>query len=135
MEMENTFVMLKPDCLRRGLVGEIISRIEKKGLKVVDLKMRQLDTGFLYEHYAHIADKPFFSDILADMVSGPVIGMNIRGENAVAGMRLLVGATKIEAAIPGTVRGDFALSTTKNLIHASDSAENGKLELARFFGI
>jgi len=134
MEIESTFVMLKPDSLRRGLIGEIISRIEKKGLKIADLKMKQLDTAFLNEHYAHIADKPFFFDILADMLSGPVIGMNVCGENAVAGIRLLVGATKIEDAIPGTIRGDYALNTTKNLIHASDSVENGAIEIARFFG-
>ena len=134
MGTENTFVMLKPDCVMRGLVGEIISRIEKKGLKIIDMKMRQLDTGFLNDHYAHLVDKPFFPDIVAEMLSGPVIGMNVYGENAIAGVRLLVGATKIEQAIPGTIRGDFAFSTTKNLIHASDSIENGTIELARFFG-
>lgn len=134
MGTENTFVMLKPDCVQRGLIGEIISRIEKKGLKIVDFKMKQLDTGFLYEHYSHIADKPFFTNILAEMLSGPVIGLNVCGENAIAGMRLLVGATKIEEAIPGTIRGDYAFDTTKNLIHASDSIENGSIELVRFFG-
>ena len=126
--------MLKPDCIRRGLIGEIITRIEKKGLRVIDMKMAQLDSDFLYKHYAHIADRPFFGDIITDMLSGPVIGMNVCGENAIAGMRLLVGATKIEEAIPGTIRGDYANNTTKNLIHASDSVENGLVEIGRFFG-
>jgi len=133
MEIQNTFVMLKPDCIRRGLIGEVILRIEKKGLKIVNMEMRQLNSEFLNAHYAHIVDKPFFPEILEDMLSGPVIGMSVCGENAIAGIRLLVGATKIEEAIPGTIRGDFALSTTKNLIHASDSVENAAVELARFF--
>lgn len=134
MELENTFVMLKPDSIKRGLIGEIISRIEKKGLKISEIEMKQLDTEFLNAHYAHLADKPFFPDILSYMLSGPVIGMKICGENAIAGIRLLVGATKIEDAIPGTIRGDYALSTTSNLIHASDSVEAAEAELKRFFG-
>ena len=90
--MEDTFVMLKPDCMKRGLVGEIITRIERKGYRIIDAKMMKLSVKFLYEHYAHIADQPFFSEVLRYMMSGPVFGMHVRGENAVLGMRILAGS-------------------------------------------
>lgn len=133
MAEEKTFVMLKPDCMRRGLVGEIITRIERKGYRIVDAKMMKLSTNFLYEHYAHISDKPFFPEILSHMLSGPVFGMIVRGENAVLGMRILAGATKFEDMQAGSIRGDYALSTVNNLIHCSDSVENGETEIKRFF--
>jgi nucleoside-diphosphate kinase len=133
MAVENTFIMLKPDCLKRGLVGEIISRIEKKGYRIIAAKMMMLDAKFLYVHYAHMSDRPFFSDILKYMLSGPVLGLSISGENAVLGMRLLIGATDINEAKPGSIRGDFATSIMNNLIHGSESAESAKVELARFF--
>ncbi|SHI16938.1 nucleoside diphosphate kinase [Sporobacter termitidis DSM 10068] len=134
MAEENTFIMLKPDCMKRGLVGEIITRIERKGYRIVDAKMMKLSASFLYEHYAHLADQPFFPLILNHMLSGPVFGMIVRGENAVLGMRHLVGATKFEDAQPGSIRGDYALSTVNNLIHCSDSVETGETEIKRFFG-
>lgn len=132
--MERTYIMLKPDAVRRGLMGEIISRIEKKNYKITNAKMMTLSEPILREHYAHIADKPFFPGMLSYMTSGPVLAMIVEGENAVAGMRQLMGATKFEDALAGTIRGDYATSTTENLIHGSDSVENAEIEIKRFFG-
>ncbi len=133
MAIEKTYIMLKPDCIKRGLMGEVISRIEKKGYKIVDAKMMCLDETVLREHYAHIVDKPFFPEIVEYMTSGPVLAMIVEGESAVKGMRILMGATKFEEAAAGTIRGDFAFCTTENLIHGSDSAENAEIEINRFF--
>lgn len=133
-KMERTYIMLKPDCIRRGLVGEVISRIERKGYRIADAKMMMLDEPILREHYAHIVDKPFFPETVTYMTSGPVLAMIIEGENAVKGMRTLMGATKFEDALAGTIRGDFASSTTYNIIHGSDSLENAEIEIKRFFG-
>ena len=93
MAVERTYLMLKPDCIQRGLMGEVIARIERKGYKIVDAKMMNLDEAILREHYAHIADKPFFPEIVEYMTSGPVFGMIVEGENAVAGARIIMGAT------------------------------------------
>ena len=134
MSIEKTYIMLKPDCVKRGLIGEVISRIERKGYKIVDAKMMNLDEAILKEHYAHLADKPFFPNIVEYMTSGPVLGMIVEGENAVKGMRIIMGATKFEEATAGTIRGDFAHSTRENLIHGSDSPENAEIEIKRFFG-
>ncbi|MBQ0135236.1 MAG: nucleoside-diphosphate kinase [Oscillospiraceae bacterium] len=132
--MERTYIMLKPDCVKRGLMGEVINRIEKKGFKITNMKMMNLDEAILKEHYAHIADKPFFPGILEYMTSGPVVAMIVEGDNAVLGMRTLMGATKYEDALAGTIRGDYATSTGNNIIHGSDSVENGEIEIKRFFG-
>ncbi len=134
MAVERTYIMLKPDCIKRGLIGEVISRIEKKGYIIVDMKMMYLDEKILREHYAHIADRPFFPDIVEYMTSGPVVAMIVEGENAVKGMRILMGATKFEEATAGTIRGDYAFCTSENIIHGSDSIENAKIEINRFFG-
>lgn len=134
MSIEKTYIMLKPDCVKRGLMGEVISRIERKGYKIVDAKMMNLDEAILKEHYAHLADKPFFPEIVSFMTSGPVLGMIVEGDNAVQGMRIIMGATKFEEATAGTIRGDFAHSTSENLIHGSDSLENAEIEIKRFFG-
>ncbi len=134
MAMERTYIMLKPDALERGLIGEILTRIEHKGYRIEQMKMITLDEPILREHYAHIADKPFFPDTLAYMTRGPVLAMVVAGENAVRGMRILMGATRFEDAAAGTIRGDFAHSTTENLIHGSDSVENAEIEIKRFFG-
>ncbi len=133
MAIEKTYIMLKPDCIKRGLMGEVISRIEKKGYKVINAKMLRLDEIVLREHYAHIVDKPFFPEIVEYMTSGPVLAMIVEGESAVKGMRILMGPTKFEEATAGTIRGDFAFCTTENLIHGSDSAENAEIEINRFF--
>ncbi|MEI3541273.1 MAG: nucleoside-diphosphate kinase [Acutalibacteraceae bacterium] len=131
--MEKTYIMLKPDCIKRGLMGEVISRIEKKGYRITDAKMLNLDEKILREHYAHIADKPFFQEIVSYMTSGPVLAMIVEGENAVKGMRILMGATKFEEATAGTIRGDYAFCTSENIIHGSDSIENARIEIKRFF--
>ena len=122
MAMERTYIMLKPDCVKRGLMGEVISRIERKNYKIIDTKMMMLDEPILREHYAHIADKPFFPEIVTYMTS------------AVKGMRIIMGATKFEEATAGTIRGDYACCTSENLIHGSDSVENAEIEIKRFFG-
>ncbi len=130
---EKTLIIIKPDAVQRNLVGEIISRLERKGLKIVGTKMMSIQTATLEEHYAHIKDKPFFPGIRDFMQSCPVIVMAIEGINAVSAIRLLVGPTKAWEANAGTIRGDFSLSTQSNLVHASDSIENGELEVKRFF--
>ena len=133
--MERTFVMLKPETIRRGLVGEIISRIERKNFKIVDMKMMNLGEEIIREHYKHIVDKPFFVDTLKSMTSGPVIAMIIEGEDVVKAIRNIMGPTKWLEAPAGTIRGDYANSTTENLIHGSDSVENAEMEIKRFFSI
>lgn len=132
--MERTYVMLKPDAISRKLAGQIIARIEAKGYKIIDLKVINLDEKKLREHYAHVANEPFYPKMESYMMSGPVWAMIVEGENVVQGIRILMGATKFENALPGTIRGDFASSTTENLIHGSDSPENAEIEIKRFFG-
>lgn len=132
--IERTYIMLKPDAIERGLMGAVISRIENKGYKIVDAKMMNLNEEILKEHYAHIADRPFFPAIVEYMTRGPVFAMIVEGENAVKGMRIIMGATKFEEATAGTIRGDFANSTSENIIHGSDSLENAEIEIKRFFG-
>ena len=133
MGVEKTYIMLKPDCIKRRLMGAVISRIENKGYRITDAKMMTLDEAVLREHYAHIADRPFFPEIVEYMTSGPVFGMIVEGENAIKGMRILIGPTEVEDAPAGTIRGDFALCTTANVIHGSDNAENAAIEINRFF--
>ena len=132
--MERTYIMLKPDALKRKLAGKIISRIEEKGFNIVEAKMFMLTEGILKEHYAHIADKPFFGEIVSYMTSGKVLGMIVEGDDVILGMRKLMGKTKWLEAEPGTIRGDFACNTTENLIHGSDSPETAEIEIQRFFG-
>ena len=115
-------------------MGKVISRIERKGFEITNIKMMHLTEDILREHYAHIADRPFFPGILEYMTSGPVVGMIVEGENVVQGMRALMGSTKVEEALAGTIRGDFATSTGENVVHGSDSPENGEIEIKRFFG-
>lgn len=132
--MERTFIMLKPDCIKRGLIGKVISRIEENNYLISDAKMMKLTSDFLREHYSHIKDEPFFPRIENYMLSGAVLGMIVEGENIVENMRKLIGATKIENALPGTIRGDFGLKSSENIIHGSDSVENAIIEINRFFG-
>lgn len=132
--MEKTYIMLKPDAMKRGLVGEIISRIEKKGYTISRIETKVLTAEILKEHYAHIADRPFFPDLVNYMTSGHVVAMIVEGPDVILGMRILMGATKFEEATPGTIRGDYAYCTTENLIHGSDSAETAAAEIKRFFG-
>jgi len=131
--VERTYAMLKPDALERNLMGKIISRIERVGYCIADCRMMRLDEQILREHYVHLEDKPFFPEILDYMMRGPVLGMIVEGENAVAGVRKLMGATRFEDSAPGTIRGDYGSSTAENLIHGSDSVENARIEIERFF--
>ncbi len=133
METEQTYIMLKPDAVRRGLMGDIIGRIEKKGYKIVNMKMFTLTEEKLREHYAHIADRPFFPEVLEYMMSGPVVGMIVEGENVIKGMRNYMGPTKHLDAPAGTIRGDYSCCDRENLIHGSDSPETAEIEIKRFF--
>ena len=132
--MERTYVMLKPDAVKRNLIGEIIARIERKGYRIAKIQMMTLKKSLLREHYAHVADKPFYPEMEAYMTSGPVVAMIVEGENVIEGVRMLMGATKFEDALPGTIRGDYAQSTTCNVIHGSDGPETAEIEIERFFG-
>lgn len=131
--MERTLVLIKPDGVQRGLVGEITSRFERKGLKMVGCKMMTLDEAVLREHYAHIADKPFFPGVSQFMKSSPVVAMVWEGVECVEAVRLITGVTKGRTADAGTIRGDLAMSVSCNVIHTSDTAENAVKEVARFF--
>lgn len=131
--MEHTLIILKPDALQRSLVGEIINRLERKGLKLIGLKMIRLDDAMLRSHYAHIVDKPFYKDVESFMQSSPVVVVALEGYECVDSVRLIVGATNPRAADAGTIRGDLAIGNGRNLIHASDSKENGEIEVSRFF--
>jgi len=131
--MEKTFVMIKPDGIRRGLVGNIITRYEQKGLKITALKLMQVSEELAKKHYAEHVSKPFFPELIAYLTSGPVIAMVLEGPNAIKLARLINGATKVEDAMPGTIRGDYATSTTENLVHAADSPESATREIAHWF--
>jgi nucleoside-diphosphate kinase len=133
MAMEKTLVLVKPDAIQRGLVGDILRRFERKGLKLVGCKMMSLDEALLREHYAHIADKPFFPGVSNFMKSSPVIAMCFEGLEAVSAVRFITGVTKAREADAGTIRGDFAMSVACNVIHASDSVETADAEVPRFF--
>lgn len=131
--MNNTFVMVKPDGVQRGLVGEIISRFEKKGIKIAALKLMQITPELAEKHYGEHKDKPFFKDLVSFITSGPVAAMVLEGENVVAMVRTMMGATNPKDSAPGTIRGDFAMSIDKNVIHGSDSAESAEREINLFF--
>lgn len=133
INMQRTYVMLKPDACNRHLMGEIISRIEKKGFKIRAMKMFNLTKEQLREHYAHIADRPFYPEIEEFMLSGPVVGMIVEGGDIIEGMRRLMGSTSWLNADIGTIRGDYSCKEGENLIHGSDSVENAEIEIARFF--
>ena len=126
-------VILKPGTLQRGLVGEVISRFEKKGLKLVAMKMVQLTPEILDEHYAHLKDRPFFPWLKAGMMAAPVILCCWEGFEAVRTVREMAGATNARKALPGTIRGDYGMSSQENIVHTSDSPENAETELRRFF--
>ncbi|MFA7278257.1 MAG: nucleoside-diphosphate kinase [Candidatus Gracilibacteria bacterium] len=130
---ERTLVLVKPDGIQRGLIGNVISRFEMKGLKVVGIKMMSLDEAILREHYAHIADKPFFPGVSKFMRSSPVVALCLEGLDVVNAIRLLCGITKSREADAGTIRGDLAMSVACNVVHASDTVENAQAEVKRFF--
>lgn len=131
--MQKTFIIFKPDCMEKHLVGTVLSRFEAAGFDVVGCKMARLTPAVLREHYAHVADKPFYPEIEAFMSSRPVIMMALRGDNIVQRVRDLLGPTDSKKAPKGTIRGDFGTEMMRNVVHASDSVDNAKAELARFF--
>lgn len=131
--MEKTLVILKPSTIQRALIGKVIDRFQLKGLTVNGIKMMQLDEQILREHYAHLVERPFFPSLLRSMMATPVIVMCLSGKDAVAVVRAMTGATNSRNAAPGTIRGDFGMSGQENIVHASDSVDNAKIELARFF--
>ena len=131
--MERTLVLIKPDAIQRGLIGKITSRFEEKGLKIVGIKFMKLSDQLLNEHYAHLADKPFFPGTRAFMQSTPVVAICLEGLDCVNAVRMLCGITKSREAAPGTIRGDWAMSVQANLVHASDSGDTAKVEVPRFF--
>ncbi|MCX8199917.1 MAG: nucleoside-diphosphate kinase [Candidatus Micrarchaeota archaeon] len=133
MAAERTLIILKPDAVNRGLCGKVLARFEEKGFKIVGLKMMWLGREILEKHYAHLASKPFFPDLVGFMSSSPVILGVVEGRNAVEAVRNMCGVTDANKAAPGTIRGDFALSTSRNIIHASDSIETAKREISLFF--
>lgn len=131
--MEKTLAIIKPSAVGRCLIGDIISRIEKKGLIICGLKMMWLTEELVRDHYSHLVDKPFFPALAKSMMSAPVVVICIAGVDAVETFRLMTGVTNGRHALPGTIRGDFSMSNQANVVHASDSVENARIEIARFF--
>jgi len=131
--MEKTLILLKPDCLENKVAGQVISRFEEKNYGIVATRMIQLDDGLLREHYAHVADLPFFPEIAGFMSSRPVLAMILEGDNVVHGVRDLLGPTDSTTAPKGTIRGDLGTDRMRNVVHASDSPENAQIEIERFF--
>jgi nucleoside-diphosphate kinase len=131
--MEKTLIILKPDCLEKHHVGNVVDRFEKAGFSIVACKMVQLTPKILREHYSHVADKPFYPEIEKFMSSRPVIVLALQGQHVVSKVRDLLGPTDSRKAPKGTIRGDFGTEMMKNVVHASDSLENAKIEIARFF--
>ena len=132
--MQQTFVMVKPDGVRRGLIGEVIGRIEAKGYTIASMRMFTIDRGLAEEHYAEHRDKPFFGELVGFITSGPVVAMVVEGERAVQGMRQIMGATNPLEAAPGSIRGDLATVITENIVHGSDSEASAEREVRLFFG-
>ncbi|RJX40591.1 nucleoside-diphosphate kinase [Paenibacillus pinisoli] len=130
---EKAFVMIKPDGVERGLIGEIVNRFEKKGLKLVRAELKSVDRAVAEAHYGHLRHKPFFEELVEYITSGPVFAMIIEGAGAVQNSRSLIGPTNPAEAPPGTIRGDFGLDVAANVIHGSDSVDNAKVEIERFF--
>jgi len=133
MAVQRTFVMIKPDGVRRGLIGEIISRFEKRGMKIVAMKMVKMDRALAERLYEEHKGKSFFEELISYVTSGPVVAMVIEADEAVSVVRKMIGATDPKEALPGTIRGDYALSKAENVIHASDSPEKASREISIFF--
>ncbi|MEA2594572.1 MAG: nucleoside-diphosphate kinase [Thermomicrobiales bacterium] len=133
-ELERTLVIVKPDGVQRGLVGEIIGRLERRGLKIVGLELRQIERSLAERHYAEHGGKGFYASLVDYITSGPVVVIVLEGPAAIAVTRSTVGATRPAEAAPGTIRGDFGLTVGRNLIHASDKPESAGREVALFFG-
>ncbi|MCY7364537.1 MAG: nucleoside-diphosphate kinase [Frankiaceae bacterium] len=131
--MQRTLVLVKPDGVRRGLAGEVISRLEKKGLSLVAMELRTLERATAEEHYDEHRERPFFGELVEFITGGPLVALVVEGPNAVAGTRRLMGVTNPVEATPGSIRGDYALEIGQNLVHGSDSEESAKREIGIFF--
>ena len=132
--MERSLILIKPDAVQRGLAGEIIHRFERRGLRIVAMKMLLVDEELAGRHYAVHKEKPFFKDLVAFITSSPIIAAVLEGEKAIEVIRQTMGKTNAAEAAPGTIRGDFAIDLQQNLVHGSDSLENAKKEIGIFFG-
>ncbi|HTL86926.1 MAG TPA: nucleoside-diphosphate kinase [Acidimicrobiia bacterium] len=133
MTADRTLVLCKPDCVERGLVGEVIGRIERKGLNIVALELRRLDEATAKQHYAEHDGKPFFGDLVSFITRSPLVAMVVEGPDAWKVVRTLMGTTNPREAAPGTIRGDLAVELTENLVHGSDGTESAAREIAIFF--
>jgi len=131
--IEKTFAMVKPDGVQRGLVGKIVQRFEERGLKISAMKMMHIPRELAERHYEEHKDKSFYEPLLSYITSGPVVCMVLEGENAIAGVRVMMGKTNPQDAAPGTIRGDFSQVTGRNIVHGSDSPESAKREIKLFF--
>ncbi|MCX7709615.1 MAG: nucleoside-diphosphate kinase [Clostridia bacterium] len=131
--MEKTFIILKPDAVERKLVGEIISRLERKNLNLLHMKVETIPKDIAQKHYEHVKDIPIFGEMIEYITSGPVVMMIVQGEQAINTVRTMMGKTSSFEALPGTIRGDYGAHRYKNLIHASDSPESAAVEIQRFF--
>ena len=128
-----TFFMVKPDGVRRNIIGDVVNRVEKEGFVITEMKMMQIPTELAEMHYAEHAEKPFFNDLVSFITSGPVVAMEVEGDNAVLAIRELMGATNPAEAEPGTIRGDLGSKLEENVVHGSDSEESAQRELGLFF--
>ena len=131
--METTLILLKPDCITKGHCGDVLQRFEKAGFRIRACKMMRMGNEVLREHYAHIAAKPFFPEVVEFMQSSPVIAMALEADGVIEKVRTLLGPTDSKKAAPGTIRGDFGVDVMVNVVHASDSLATAKVELPRFF--
>ena len=131
--MDRTLILVKPDAFARNLTGEIIARFERKGLRLVALKLMRLDDATAKVHYGEHEGKPFFNDLVIFITSGPLVAMILEGPNAIAAARQLIGSTNGLEAAPGSIRGDFAIETRRNLVHGSDSAQSAEREIGIYF--
>ena len=133
MTTERTLILVKPDGVRRGLIGEVVSRIERKGLTISQLELRTIARETAEQHYAEHTERPFFGELVDFITGGPLVAMVVEGPDAVKSMRVLMGATNPVEATPGSIRGDFATIIGENIVHGSDSVESGEREIAIFF--
>jgi nucleoside-diphosphate kinase len=133
MAIETTLVLVKPDGMQRSLVGEIVSRLERRGYELRGARLLKIPRSLAAEHYAEHKGKPFYGDLVSFITSGPVLALAVRGENAIAGVRALMGATNPADATPGTIRGDLASELSENVVHGSDSRASARRELGLFF--
>jgi nucleoside-diphosphate kinase len=133
MAIETTLVLVKPDGMRRSLAGEVVSRLERRGYELRGARLLRIPRSLAADHYAEHKGKPFYGELVSFITSGPVLALAVRGENAIAGVRALMGATNPAAALPGTIRGDLATLLSENVVHGSDSRASARRELGLFF--